>query len=251
MGIFSKLFSKNNPSGSDIPEPVLVDMHSHLLPAIDDGVKTLEEAVAVVKEFVKLGFKKLITTPHIMGDFYRNTPDIILSKLDQLKTRITNEGIDIQLAAAAEYYLDESLIAKLQRGEKLLTFGENYLLIETSYLNAPANFSDAIYLIKQSGYWPVLAHPERYQYLYQSFEKFEEMYEQNISFQLNTNSLLGYYSKPAQLYAKRMIEKNMVNFIGSDCHNMKHIEALAKTMKLKEYNEVSRLYLFNNTLLNT
>lgn len=249
MGIFSKLFSSTNP-GDNVPEPILVDMHSHLLPGIDDGVKSIEESVSIIREFVKLGFKKLITTPHIMGDFYRNTPDIILSKLALVKARIAEEGIDIQLEAAAEYYLDESLINKLQKEEKLLTFGENYLLIETSYLNEPSNFAEAIALIKQSGYWPVLAHPERYQYLYRGFEKFEEIYALDISFQLNTNSLIGYYSKPAQMFAEKLIEKNMIHFIGSDCHSMKHIVALQKTMKLKEYNKLSRLYLFNNALLN-
>lgn len=250
MGIFSKLFSNNN-SGDDIPEPILVDMHSHLLPGIDDGVKSIEESVSVIREFLKLGFKKLITTPHIMGDFYRNTPEIILSKLELVKARIAEEGINIQLEAAAEYYLDESLINKLQKGEKLLTFGENYLLIETSYLNEPSNFAESIALIKQSGYWPVLAHPERYQYLYRGFEKFEEIYALDISFQLNTNSLMGYYSKPAQIFAEKLMDKNMIHFIGSDCHGMKHLDALQKTMKLKEYNKLSRLYLFNNALLNT
>jgi tyrosine-protein phosphatase YwqE len=196
-----------------------------------------------------MGYRKLITTPHVMGDFYKNTPEIILGKLDQLRTRIANEGIEIELHAAAEYYLDESLIGKLKKGEQLLTIGENYLLFETSYLNEPANLFEAIALIKQSGYWPVLAHPERYQYLYRSFEKFEEIYEQQLSFQLNTNSLLGYYSKPAQVFAQKLIEKNMISFAGSDCHHMKHLEALQKTIKLKEYKELCRLHLFNNSLL--
>lgn len=247
MGLFSKIFgSKEEEIGADA---IVVDMHSHLLYGIDDGAKTLEDSVLMVKEFQKLGYRKLITTPHIMGDFYKNTPEIILSKLEQLKKRLADEGLEIQIEAGAEYYLDESFIAKLKKGEPLLTIGENYLLFETSYLNEPANLPEAIALIKQCGYWPVLAHPERYQYLYRSFERFEEIYEQQISFQLNTNSLLGYYSKPAQMYANKLVERSMISFVGSDCHHMKHLEALQKTMKLKEYTQLCRLHLFNNSLL--
>lgn len=247
MGIFSNLFGKKETEIA--PDAIVVDMHSHLLYGIDDGAKSLEDAVLMVKEFKKMGYRKLITTPHVMGDFYRNTPEIILGKLEQLRTQLAEEGIEMELHAAAEYYLDESLIAKLKKGEQLLTIGENYLLFETSYLNEPPNMFEAIALIKQNGYWPVLAHPERYQYLYRSFEKFEEIYEQQLSFQLNTNSLLGYYSKPAQVFAQKLIEKNMISFAGSDCHHLKHLEALQKTTKLKEYNELCRLHLFNNSLL--
>lgn len=248
MGLFSNLFSAKNKS-SDAVDKIYVDMHSHLLPGIDDGAKDLEQSVIMIGEFAKLGYKKLITTPHIMGDFYKNTPEIINNKLAIVKDAVAKAGIEIELQAAAEYYLDESFIQKLKNGQQMLTFGENYLLFETSYLNEPSNLFQAIQLIKDSGYWPVLAHPERYQYLYASIEKFEAIFEQSLSFQLNTNSLSGYYSKPAQHFALKLIEKNMVNFIGSDCHSIKHLDVLKKTISSKEYQKLQSLFLFNNTLL--
>lgn len=247
MGFFSNLFSS---SKNQVPvQPILVDIHSHLLPGLDDGVKTFEESIWIIKELIDLGYKKLITTPHIMGDFYKNTPDLILKKCEELQSRLNEEGINIEIQAAAEYYLDETFISKLKNGEQLLTFGDNYLLFETSYLNEPSNLFEAIALIKQNGYWPILAHPERYQYLYRSIEKFEALYDQQLSFQLNINSLSGYYSKPAQVYAQKLLDKNMINFVGTDTHHIKHIESLKKTMLLPQYAILTNQQLFNNSLL--
>lgn len=246
MNIFSELFSKKSQVTS---EQVLVDMHSHLLPGIDDGAQSLDESLDLVSAFSDLGYKKLITTPHIMGDFYKNNEAIITEKLIQLRQEVASRGIDIQIDAAAEYYLDERFIKNLEENKKMLTFGENYLLFETSYINEPSFLHETIFNIKANGYWPVLAHPERYQYLYGDFGKFEKIYELGISFQLNINSISGYYSKTAEQFALKLIKHNMVNFIGSDCHSMKHIEALKKSRNTKDYARLLSLPLLNNSLL--
>lgn len=248
MSIISKLFGKKELN--TLPgDPVLVDMHSHLLPGIDDGSQSLEESLELVQAFADLGYKKLITTPHIMGDFYKNNPTIIKGKLNELKQAVAEKGIEIDIQAAAEYYLDENFGRMLDSKEDMLTFGENYILFETSYLSEPSHLDEMVFKIKARGYWPVLAHPERYQYLYTGFEKFQEIYDTGISFQLNINSILGYYSKQAEHFALKLIEHNMVNFIGTDCHNMKHIEALKRSREAKKYQELLRLPLLNNSLL--
>jgi len=229
--------------------PILVDMHSHLLPGIDDGSESIDDSISLIKEYISMGYKKLITTPHVMGDFYKNTPEIIAEKLDLLSAAVVKESLDIKIEAAAEYYLDEWFLEKLHNGEKLLTFGENYVLFETSYLNGHPLLNETIFLLKAKGYWPVLAHPERYTYLYNDFSKYREIFEKGISFQLNINSLAGYYSKTAQAIAIKLVENEMVSFAGTDCHSMRHLEVLKKTRLTKEYKKLQRLYLLNNSLL--
>lgn len=246
MSLFN-LFSRKKEK-HDLPS-LLVDIHSHLLPGLDDGSESWDESIDLIKEFIALGYKKIITTPHIMGDFYKNTPTVIFEKLEHLRSLVKEQNLDISIEAAAEYYLDESFVAKLNSDEKLLTFGSNYLLFETSYINEPSQLFETIFLIKAKGYWPVLAHPERYTYLYNNLKKYAEIFEKGISFQINVNSLSGYYSKTAQKIAVKLIEGNMVNFIGSDCHGKRHMEGIKKTRQTKEYRKLAGVYLLNNSLL--
>lgn len=243
---FLKFFSKK--ASSEIPS-VLADMHSHLLPGLDDGVDNFEESIELIREFASLGYKKLITTPHVMGDFFRNTPESIHAKLEELKGLVAEANIDISLEAAAEYYLDESFMEKLRNGKKLLTFGNKYLLFETSYINESSFLKEAVFLIRSLGYKPVLAHPERYIYLYSDFEKFLEISEMGVLFQLNINSLSGYYSPIAKRFAEKLIDAGMVSFIGSDCHGTRHLEALRKSREKKYYRKLGSLPLLNNSLL--
>ena len=228
--------------------PISVDMHSHILPGLDDGSGNPDESIEMIKVLIGLGFKKLITTPHIMGDYYKNTPEIILSKLNELKEIIKERKIDIVLEKAAEYYLDEWFIQKLKNEEKLLTFGDNYLLFETSYLNEPVMLNEAIFLMRSAGYKPIIGHPERYTYLYSDFQKYKNLYEQEVLFQLNTISLSGYYSKMAKKIAHKLIDNNMIRFVGSDLHSTKQAALLKNAMKTKYYRKVLGLDLMNNRL---
>ena len=225
-----------------------VDMHS--LPAIDDGSKSMEESIALVKSFVAMGYKKLITTPHIMSDFYRNTPEIIYEKLDKLNDIVKNLKLDIEISAAAEYYLDEGFVDKMEKKETLLSLDQNkkYLLFETSYMNASPHFDYAVFLLQSQGYQPVLAHPERYVYLFDGFEKLKKWYDKGILFQININSLAGYYSVTAKNMAEKLIDNKMVNFIGSDCHGEKHIKVMKDTTMMTYYKKALKLDLLNHTL---
>ncbi|MDX5348206.1 MAG: capsular biosynthesis protein [Hymenobacteraceae bacterium] len=203
-----------------------VDMHSHILPGLDDGAETLEKSLMLVEEMMQLGYRKLIMTPHIMGDFYRNTPETIKEKLDELKAAVLKNGWPIELDFAAEYYLDEVLAERLHNQEQLLTFGDNYLLFETSYINEALNLKEVVFMMKASGYKPVLAHPERYTYLYGRFEELVELRDSGVLMQLNLNSLTGYYSSAAKAVAEKLIDNKMVDFVGTDVHSFKHIQAL-------------------------
>ncbi|MBC8111285.1 MAG: capsular biosynthesis protein [Verrucomicrobia bacterium] len=223
-------------------------MHSHLLPGIDDGAETLEQSLALIKELMTFGFRRFVTTPHVMGDFYKNTPEIIAEKLALVRNALTENNLEVSIEAAAEYYLDEWFVEKLEKEEKLLTFGKNYLLFETSYLNAPPQLNQTIFKLKTQGYQPVLAHPERYAFFYDNFQGIETLFQNGVLLQLNLNSISGYYGKAAQVLAEKMIDKKMVHFAGSDCHAHKHIQALEQTIHKKYYQRLTELPLLNFSL---
>lgn len=243
-------FKKKKPAFSSalVQNTLAVDMHSHLLPGIDDGAETIEESETLIQRFVDLGYKKAILTPHIMSDSYKNTPEGIREKLEILKPIAQKHGLEIE--AAAEYYIDEGLYQKLTDKKEILTFGaKKYALIETSYLNEASYLNHVVFELQSNGITPILAHPERYSYLYKNFDRYEEMVEKGLLFQINLNSLVGYYSPTAQKIAERLIDKKLVHFVGTDCHSVKHTHATEKAMQSKYFEKLLQLPLLNNSLL--
>ncbi|MFM7104794.1 MAG: tyrosine-protein phosphatase, partial [Flavobacteriales bacterium] len=172
--------------------PVLTDMHSHFLPGIDDGASSLEDSIELIKGMHSLGYRKLITTPHIYWDLYKNTRAIILEKLEIVRAELVRQEIDITLEAAAEYFCDENFEELIDKKD-LLSFGNNYVLLEISFMDENVNLPRALFNLKLAGYKPVLAHPERYEYWHGKFSQYEKYFDQEIIFQLNINSLTGQY----------------------------------------------------------
>lgn len=207
-------------------------MHSHLIPGIDDGARTLEDALGLVRKMHAMGFTKLITTPHIQSEFYRNTPEIILSGLEKLREAIAVDNIPVQIEAAAEYLLDDGFEEKMKNG-RLLSFGDKFILVEISYYSPPPNLQSLIFNLQCDGYKVILAHPERYTYWFNDFSKYEDLKERGVFFQLNTVSLAGYYPDPVKKYAEKLIDKGMIDFIGSDMHNMNYMNALESSLEEK------------------
>ncbi|MCU0356509.1 MAG: capsular biosynthesis protein [Cyclobacteriaceae bacterium] len=232
----------------DTGTPVLIDMHSHLLPGLDDGVQSFEDAAAIIRIFQELGYTKLITTPHVMSDIYRNNTKGILERLHELKLFLKEQQIDMTVEAAAEYYLDEQLIRLLEKDEQLLTFGDRYLLFETNFLTEPYQLKEFIFLLGVKGYRPVFAHPERYLYLQRDLTKAEDLIHRDVLFQLNASSFTGYYSKAAQVTAQQLVSKGWVHFIGSDCHAINHLDLLKQARKNRYFQKALTLPLLNNTL---
>ncbi|HEY0770976.1 MAG TPA: CpsB/CapC family capsule biosynthesis tyrosine phosphatase, partial [Sphingobacteriaceae bacterium] len=177
-------------------------MHSHLLPALDDGVQSLDESLAVINELRALGYTKLITTPHIIADSYRNSPETILPKLAELNSFLESKHVNFTVEAAAEYYLDDTMMQRLSLNEPLLTFGKKFLLFETNFLNEPFFLKEFIFSATTKGYRLILAHPERYIYLHDNYSKVQDLLDRGVLFQVNLISLTGYYSKPARKLAE-------------------------------------------------
>lgn len=222
------------------------DIHSHLIPGIDDGSPDLATTISLVQQMQKLGFSKLITTPHIMSDFYKNTSQIILQGLADVRAELKLRNIYMQIEASAEYYVDYDFEQKIGK-EELLTFGDNYILIEFSFLEPPRKMFETIYKLQMHEYKVVLAHPERYPF----FEKdeYKELKEKNVFFQLNSLSLIGYYSKKVQEKSSYLIDSGYINFLGTDCHNLKHSNLYESCQTERLWHElVASKSLLNNTL---
>ncbi len=230
---------------SDIP--LTTDMHSHLLPGIDDGAQDLEESMSLIRQLVEVGYEKLITTPHIMGDFYQNTPEIIQERLARVREAVAAEGLAVTLEAGAEYYLDEWFPEKLERGE-IQWFGDRFLLFETAFMTQPHQLFKSIFDMKLKGYKPVFAHPERYMYLQSDYEKAQTIYNQGVYYQINLNSLSGYYGPGAKALAAYLMKEDMVDFVGTDTHGQRHINGLQSVLKSSDFGYLANVTLCNNRL---
>jgi len=225
LGLFSRFKKKKR---LEIPvelSSIGVDMHSHFIPGIDDGAKTLDDSVEMITSMHELGYRKVITTPHIMSDYYKNSNKTILDGLATVKSKLAENNVPIEVDACAEYYLDFDFERKLNE-EKMLTFGNNHILFEISYMNPPDNLFHVIFKMQTLGYKPILAHTERYNFWHTEFDKYETMVDKGVLLQMNINSLSGYYSLATKKIAEELIDKNMISFIGTDCHHTGHIKLL-------------------------
>lgn len=246
MNLFS-FFKKDKTKTKPVVE-LTTDIHSHLIPGIDDGIQSVEEGIDILKQFEALGYQKVITTPHTMWGTYDNEPKGIKKGLALMQEAIAKEGLAVTLEAATEYYLDEHFISRLEKKEELLTFGDRYVLVETGFINEPPELKEASFQLATHGYQMVYAHPERYLYLMENSTLIEELLDRNIIFQLNAGSLAGLYGKPVQKMAERLIDMKAIQLVGSDCHNIRHIEALKNARQSKYWNKLLQLELLNNKL---
>jgi len=222
-----------------------VDLHSHLLPAMDDGSKSMADSLEMIKELKKLGYEKLIITPHI-SDLFPNDRKSILEGYGQLKSELKKQEIAIEIEIGAEYYADENF-EKLLLNREILSFGsKNYLLFELSYFTPHQNVEELIYEIQLNGYTPILAHPERYLYWHDELSRYPALKEEGVLFQVNINSINGYYNKAVQGIAYKLIKNRLVDFLGSDTHHMTHLKNLKRTFSHSLYKKAFKL----NTILN-
>lgn len=201
------------------------DMHSHLLPGIDDGSPDTATSVLLKKGLEETGYQQFITTPHIMWDMYKNTPASVNAALQALQ----QEGGHANLRAAAEYFMDDYFDQLVAADEPLLTLQGKLVLVEFSFVSAPIDLKEKLFALQIKGYQPVLAHPERYEYLTAKKSFFDELKSMGCLFQLNLLSLTGYYGKLPGELAAYLVSKNYIDFAGTDLHHLRHLQALRQS----------------------
>ncbi|MFT6745734.1 MAG: protein-tyrosine phosphatase [Glaciecola sp.] len=235
MGLFS-FFSKRKDEKKehniDI-NLVKTDIHAHFLPGLDDGSPNMEESIKMIEGMISLGYQKLVCTPHVMHGYYQNSSEVILKSHKELVQAVKEKGIDIQLEVSAEYNFDRELLKRLDEDD-IISFGNEdyqYLLFELSYFNEPMGLDELIAKIKEKGFIPVLAHPERYPYFSGNREKYGALQAQGVLFQVNLNSLSGLYPGGAKPTVKWLMEQGMVQFVASDAHRVEHVGLLNDALK--------------------
>lgn len=214
----------NKKTSFSIGEILKTDMHSHILPGIDDGADQVEDSIELIDGLIQLGYQKLIATPHVISDIHPNTPDSIESAWQLLQAELNEKGgYTIPISFAAEYMLDENFPALIE-AEKLLTMGNNIVLIETMFMDTPPNLENILFQLQTHGYQPLLAHPERYHYVDKSFSRLDPFLDRNCLLQCNALSFIGYYGKREQEIALRLLDAKMIDYIGTDMHHTRHLK---------------------------
>lgn len=242
------LKKKQIPLNHFFPEG-FVDIHSHLLPGIDDGAKNIDQSLALILEMRSNGIKNFITTPHVLGDVYPNSSTTIQTKLKEVKQALISKGIsDVSLKAAAEYMLDEQFTELLEKDD-ILTLKDNFILVEMSYFNAPFNIYDLLFEIQLKGYKPILAHPERYNFYHHDINHYYKLKKAGCLFQLNLLSLTEHYGKGVQKTSEKLLKENLYDFVGTDTHHQHHLAILKKIGTKKNLKNIEHLLLNNTKLL--
>lgn len=226
-----------------------VDIHSHLLPNLDDGVDSLEETLTCLKQLADWGIQKVITTPHVSRDWYPNGSTSIRENLTAVQTLIVEHQLPLTVEVAAEYLLDDFFLEQLEQGD-LLSFGvQRYLLVETGWSSAPMRLADMLFRIQTRGYTPVLAHPERYTYYHDDKPTLAHLRETGCLFQLNWMSLSGRYGSHVEKQARYLLQQHWIDFIGSDLHRPGDLKTLARLFNSSDLKLLQEQPLQNASLL--
>lgn len=236
-----------------IPRPIFealgTDMHCHLIPQVDDGSKCFEESVECLKTLKAVGYKKVIITPHFQYPRFNNNEDDIRCRYEDLKRRVLDAGVEIEMAGVAgEYRIDSGFNERLENPRFLQVAGK-YVLVEFSLHQQMMGCDEMIFNLQMKGYEVILAHPERYPYLNILGSRMEQLKNQGVLFQINALSLGGFYGEEPKRRAYQMIERGWVEFMGTDTHNTLYAQALADLSNDRKVEKILNKYEFLNKTL--
>jgi tyrosine-protein phosphatase YwqE len=226
-------FFKTKPLLKDLIPENHIDIHSHLLPGIDDGAKTFKDTLRLTKALKNIGISEFITTPHIIQYVYDNTQEQILETKSTTVLELEKNNVTVPFNAAAEYLMDDQFV-KLFESHNLLTLKDNYVLVEMSYINPPIQLYAMLFDLQVAGYIPVLAHPERYLFYHKNFNEYHKLKRAGCLFQLNLLSVVGYYGTGITTIAEQLLQKGMYDYVGSDVHHDTHVAAFEKKVNIKD-----------------
>ena len=227
------IFKKKASQPPDL-SGLVTDMHSHLIPGIDDGATDPDNSIVLINGLMELGYQKFIATPHILWDIFKNNKATITPAYENLKSVLAENNIKVPIKFAAEYFLDYHVEEQIEDEIPLLTLKDNWVLVEFSFVSAPLDLKEKLFSLQMSGYQPVIAHPERYTYFGRTKEKYEELKEAGYFLQVNLLSLTGYYGKIPQEIAMMLVKNKLVDFLGTDLHHERHLHALQSATNLTD-----------------
>ena len=226
MSLFGGLWNRKASAAATDFSFLGTDMHSHLIPGVDDGVPDMETSLSLIRKLHNCGYHTLITTPHIFQDYYPNNTEILHAGYAKVKQALKKQQIPVTIRVAAEYYLDMHVMDLLEENVPLLTLADNKVLIEFSMLTPPLHRDEFLFQLRVKGYEPVIAHVERYSYYHQQFDQYQYLYEKGFALQLNLLSFTGQYGKKIQKTAHQLLEKGWVKYLGTDLHHYRHAAGL-------------------------
>ena len=227
---------KSKPTLKELIPKGFVDIHSHILPEIDDGPKDVNQSIELIKEMKKLGFAKIIGTPHTYPGLYENS----IESIKGAYKKVIEKGIkDIDIDFSSEYMLDNTIIEKV-RNKKILSLKDNYVLVEMSFISKPIGLYELIYEMKVNGYLPVLAHPERYLFM-EGLDEYNKLKKFGCLFQANLLSFTNHYGKRVNDRLNKLISKNLIDFVGSDIHNTNHVLSFDKKINISRIKDLERI----------
>ena len=220
----------------------ITDFHNHILPGIDDGAKDLEDSLILLKGFEEIGITDIIATPHVIGEFYPNTPDTIRNAFNDVSKAADSK---FNLGYSAEYMMDQHFVEIISE-KQIIPLIENKVLVEMSYFQPPLNLNEILFKLQNNQYQPILAHPERYSYMHnKTVEKYRDLKIRGCKFQINMLSLSGHYGLGIQKMAFRLMEENLIDYISSDVHKIAHLDKI-KEIKIPKKLETQIEKVSNN-----
>jgi protein-tyrosine phosphatase len=241
--IFS--FNKQHKLSDYIPKDY-IDIHSHVLPGIDDGATNIDETKYLLEQMLALGFGQCITSPHTFTHVWDNDRVSIENKFNETIDLLPKQLASFLKSCISEYMIDDFFLERLNN-EKLLTLKDNIVLVEMSYLNPTMNLKNVLFEMQMKGYTPLLAHPERYSFYHNSMSNYEELKNIGCLFQLNLLSTVGYYGSPVAKVADYLLKNDLIDHVGSDIHHLKHIEAFQDYVLIKSIKELQEA-MQNNSI---
>jgi len=197
----------------------MIDLHSHIIYSVDDGSRSLEESIAILKEAYRKGITDMVATPHYMKGAMTSTPQVVDEKLKVIRERLIEENIDLNLYSGHEVYVDASIFEDLENDRINTIQGTGYLLIELPLSQELNNLENLIFELQIKGYSVILAHPERYHFVQQDIHVLDDLVNGGLLLQLNISSLIGRYGEASQKTAKELLRASMIHVLGTDVHH--------------------------------
>lgn len=235
----------------------MIDMHTHILPNIDDGSKNIEESIEMLKEAQEAGFTGLVSTSHFIEESYITSKKEREELINNLNNKLILENINIKIYNGAEAYISNNLNELINNSILSTINGSRYLLMELPMNSEIIYLDEIICNLKHNGIVPIIAHPERYSYVQKNPNMLAKLIEQGVLFQGNYGSIIGKYGKQAEKTIKKLLKSNMIHFLGTDAHRsksvytqmniiLKNIEKLIGKEKLEKISTINPIKVINN-----